>query len=148
MATTRHRPDRESVAQLLDADPDHLAEFVECHPDPDAATVTRAGVSGVSPGELEQHERETVAEWVRTYKRESRDDARHRVHQYVAEHEPAGPGRIIDGVTDTTQHSRAWVRRALGTLRRAGYLDREDLAEEPYRHEWLYRTADGDADEC
>lgn len=70
---------------------------------------------------------------------------RHQTYEYVAR-EPVGPERTITAGADTPQHSWGQVWRTLRTLRRGGYLEREDLGKKPCQQGWVYRAAAADRD--
>ena len=144
MPRQRPRPTTaQTAAELVEAEPEHLVEFVEHHPNPTPEAVVATGVTGIAPGELDPDDRHRLAAWIQARKDEQRDDARYRTLEYIERHEPTAQGDIIGAVTESSPITTDAVSWALSVLREGGYIAREDRATEPWRHEWVYRTADG-----
>jgi len=134
--------DRVTVARRLDADPEHLEQFVVNHPEPTVDVVLRSAVTSKPPRRVSGETRDLLDEWIADRKERQWDDPRYQIVDYLHEHGPTPELELADLVAsgpDGTARNDGF--NAVLSLERGGYIytpDDEDGRE--------FRLCDGMAE--
>jgi len=110
-------PDKVTVAQRLDADPEQLEIFVTNHPDPSAGVVLRSNVIPKPPRRVADETRQQFAEWIAHRKDKQRDGPRWWVVAYLRHNGSTPPERVAVEVADQHSVTVQRIHRAIFRLR-------------------------------
>lgn len=104
--------DRVTVARRLDADPEHLEQFVVNHPEPTVDVVLRSAVTSKPPRRVSGETRDLLDEWIEHRKDRQHDGPRRWVVEHLREHGPTREIELADLVADelgTEDRNVGWL---------------------------------------